>query len=105
MREIDEQQMASVMKAALDVVAPYKGAFCLSLDVDGLDPEVAPGVGTPVNGGISYREGHLAMEMIADHGGLCAMDIVEVNPIVDRKNVTAINAVEMAASALGKTII
>jgi len=105
MRDIDERQMATVVKEALDIVAPHRGAFCLSLDIDGLDPDVAPGVGTPVPGGVSFREGHLAMEMIADHGGLCAMDIVEVNPIVDRKNVTAISAVEMAASALGKTII
>jgi arginase len=72
--------------------------------MDVLDPQEAPGVGTPVRGGLTYREAQLAMEMIADTGRLVAMDVVEVNPILDRENATALLAVELALSALGKKI-
>jgi arginase len=77
----------------------------VSLDMDGLDPDVAPGVGTAVRGGLTYREAHLAMELVADSGLLCALEIVEVNPILDRQNATAALAVELAASAFGATTL
>jgi arginase len=73
----------------------------ISLDMDGLDPDVAPGVGTPVRGGLTYREAHLAMELVAESGLLCCLEIVEVNPILDRQNATAALAVDLAASAFG----
>jgi arginase len=73
--------------------------------MDALDPKEAPGVGTPVRDGLTYREAHLAMEMIADSSSLVAMDVVEVNPILDRENATAQLAVELVLSALGKKII
>ena len=77
----------------------------ISLDMDGLDPDVAPGVGTPVPGGLTYREAHLAMELIAESGLLGSLEIVEVNPILDRQNATATLAVELAASAFGATTL
>ena len=76
----------------------------LSLDMDVVDPDVAPGVGTPVRGGLSYREAHLAMELAAESGLLDSLEIVEVNPILDRMNETASLAVELAASGLGARI-
>ena len=76
----------------------------LSLDMDALDPKEAPGVGTPVRGGLTYREAQLAMELVADCSQLVAMDVVEVNPILDRENATALLAVELVLSALGKKI-
>ncbi|MGI8420935.1 MAG: arginase family protein, partial [Gaiellaceae bacterium] len=77
----------------------------VSLDLDVLDPEVAPGVGTPVRGGLSYREAHLALELVAESGLAGSFDLVEVNPILDRANQTAKLAVELAASALGARIL
>ena len=73
--------------------------------MDALDPEVAPGVGTPVRGGLSYREAHLALELVAESGLAGSIEVVEVNPILDRENTTAALAVELVASALGKTIL
>jgi arginase len=73
--------------------------------MDALDPEVAPGVGTPVRGGLSYREAHLALELVAESGLAGSIEVVEVNPILDRANETAALAVELVASALGKTIL
>ena len=73
--------------------------------MDALDPEVAPGVGTPVRGGLSYREAHLALELVAESGLAGSFEVVEVNPILDRENTTAELAVELVASALGKTIL
>jgi arginase len=73
--------------------------------MDALDPEVAPGVGTPVRGGLSYREAHLALELVAESGLAGSFEVVEVNPILDRANETAALAVELVASALGKTIL
>jgi arginase len=93
-----------VVGGALEVVqgAPF---VHLSLDMDVVEPEAAPGVGTPVRGGISYREAHLMMELIAQAGVVDSMEVVEVNPIVDRENRTAELAVELVTSALGKSIL
>ena len=77
----------------------------VSLDMDVLDPDQAPGVGTPVRGGITYREAHLAMEMICDSGKMLSMEVVEVNPVIDEVNRTADLAVELVMSALGKRIL
>jgi arginase len=81
------------------------GFVHVSLDMDALDPEVAPGVGTPIRGGLSYREAHLALELVAESGLAGSFEVVEVNPILDRENATAQLAVELVASALGKTIL
>lgn len=104
MHDIDRRGLASVMEEALMRVSMGTAGIHVSLDMDALDPAEAPGVGTPVLGGISYREAHLAMEMIAQSGKLLSMDLVEVNPILDAHNVTAELAVEFALSALGKRI-
>jgi len=104
MSEIDRRGLEAVVRDALDVVAG--AAFVhLSLDLDVVDPEVAPGVGTPVRGGLSYREAHLAMELAADAGVIDSFEIVEVNPILDSRNRTARLAVELVASALGQRIL
>jgi arginase len=81
------------------------GFVHVSLDMDSLDPDVAPGVGTPVRGGLSYREAHLAMEVVAESGLVGSLEVVEVNPILDRENETAVLAVELVASALGARIL
>jgi arginase len=81
------------------------GFVHLSLDMDVIDPEVAPGVGTPVRGGFSYREAHLALELVAESGLLGSLDVVEVNPIFDRENATGELAVDLIASALGARIL
>ena len=104
MSEIDRRGIGSVMKEALDAVAG--GGFVhVSFDVDVLDPKIAPGVGTPVRGGITYREAHLAMELLAESGIVTSLEIVEVNPIYDLANATGALAVELVASALGARII
>jgi arginase len=105
MADIDRRGIASVMHEALTVV--QGPAFVhLSLDVDVCDPEIAPGVGTPVRGGLSYREAHLAMELIAEAGSLLtSLEVVEVNPILDHANVTGDLAVGLVASALGARIL
>jgi arginase len=105
MSDIDHRGISDVMRQALAIAGKANDGIHLSLDMDALDPEHAPGVGTPVRGGLTYREAHLAMELIADSGRLVAMDIVEVNPILDRENATALLAVELVMSALGKRII
>lgn len=105
MRDLDERGMSSVMSEAIALAALGTDGIHLSLDLDGLDPDEAPGVGTPVRGGISYREAHLAMEMLADSGKLVSMDVVEVNPVLDISNQTALLAVELIASAMGKRIL
>lgn len=104
MREIDENGMAEVVREALRVLGSV-GAIHLSFDMDSLDPNLAPGVGTPVPGGLTYREAHLLMEMLADDGRVRSMDFVEVNPILDVSNRTAQVAVELAASLFGQRII
>jgi arginase len=104
MSDIDRIGIERAMREALDRVAGT-GFVHVSLDLDALDPEVAPGVGTPVKGGLTYREAHLACELIAEAGTVGSFELVEVNPILDRENTTALTAVELAASALGQTIL
>lgn len=105
MTEIDRRGMDSVMQQALAIAGAGNDGIHLSLDMDALDPKEAPGVGTPVRGGLTYREAQLAMELISDSGHLLSMDVVEVNPILDRENATALLAVELTLSALGKKIL
>lgn len=105
MRDIDERGMRVVMEEALRLAGRGTVGYHVSLDMDWIDPEDAPGVGTPVWGGATYREAHLAMEIIADHGRLLSFEIVEVNPVLDERNQTAELAVEMALSAFGKKIL
>jgi arginase len=104
MSEVDRNGIEPCMREALAHVEG--GTFLhVSLDMDVVDPEHAPGVGTPVRGGLSYREAHLAMETVAEHGGMSSLDVVEVNPILDRENATGKLAVELVASALGARIL
>ena len=104
MSEIDRRGVEEVVRDALE--RARGSAFVhVSLDMDLLDPDVAPGVGTPVRGGFSYREAHLAMELVAESGLVDSLEVVEVNPILDRENETAKLAVELAASALGARIL
>jgi arginase len=105
MRDIDERGMVAIIKEAIDIVSAGTAGFHLSLDMDAIDPREAPGVGTPVRGGITYREAHLAMELICDSGGMMSMEIVEVNPVLDEANRTALLGVELIMSALGKRIL
>ncbi len=104
MHDIDRRGLATVMDEAISFVSTHTDSIHLSLDLDALDPKEAPGVGTPVLGGLSYREAHLAMEMVSESTRLRSMDVVEVNPILDRINITATLAVQFAASAMGKRI-
>jgi len=105
MHEIDRLGMTRVMEEAIDHVSRGTDGVHLSLDLDGLDPHDAPGVGTPVIGGISYREGHLAMEMLAEADILISAEFVEVNPILDRQNMTARVAVALMSSAFGDKLL
>lgn len=105
MADIDRMGMARVMEEAIEAVSDGTTGIHLSLDLDALDPMFAPGVGTPVNGGVTYREGHLAMELLALSGKLISVDVVEVNPILDAQNRTAQMAVELVESLFGKTVI
>ncbi|MGB6191050.1 MAG: arginase [Terracidiphilus sp.] len=105
MRDIDERGMRAVMEDAIAAAGKGTAGYHVSLDMDWIDPEDAPGVGTPVRGGATYREAHLAMEIIADHGGMLSFEIVEVNPVIDEHNRTADLAVELACSAFGKKIL
>lgn len=105
MREVDERGLRSVMEEAITAASLGAAGFCVTMDMDFLDPEEAPGVGTPVRGGATYREAHLAMEMIADSGRMLALELVEVNPVIDEVNRTATLAVELALSAFGKKIL
>ena len=105
MSDIDQNGISTVLRQAVALAGQHNNPIHLSLDMDALDPQEAPGVGTPVRGGLSYREAHLAMEMVADSGRLVSMDVVEVNAILDRENATARLAVELILSALGKKIM
>jgi arginase len=105
MRDIDERGLRSVMEEAIRIASDGVSGFHLSLDMDFVDPAHAPGVGTPVRGGATYREAHLAMEMICDSRRMVSMEIVEVNPVIDERNRTAELAVELAMSGLGKRIL
>ncbi len=104
MADIDRSGMAKAMERAI-AVAGQAGGIHLSLDMDALDPNDAPGVGTPVRGGLTYREAQLAMEILAASGKLRSIEIAEVNPVLDSGNRTAALAVELVASALGETIL
>jgi arginase len=104
MSDVDRMGVEPVLRAALEHVAG-PGFVHVSLDMDAIDPDVAPGVGTPVRGGLSYREAHLAMELIAESGLVSSLDVVEVNPVLDRENETGKLAVELVASALGARIL
>ncbi len=104
MRDVDERGIGAVAHEALAKLAHVEHLH-VSLDMDVLDPTEAPGVGTPVAGGLSYREAHVLMEILADSGRLCSMDVVEINPILDQSNLTANVAVELVLSALGKKIL
>jgi arginase len=104
MSDVDRLGVEPAVREALAHVAG-PGFVHVSLDLDVVDPDVAPGVGTPVRGGLSYREAHLVMELVAESGLASALDVVEVNPILDRENATGKLAVELAASALGARIL
>jgi arginase len=104
MSEVDRMGVESCMREAMDH-ASGAGFLHVSLDLDVVDPDDAPGVGTPVRGGLNYREAHLAMEIVAESGLLDSLDVVEVNPILDRENATGQLAVELVASALGARIL
>jgi arginase len=97
--------MRAVMERSIALASDGTAGFVVSFDADVVDPADAPGVGTPVPGGITYREAHLAMEMIADSGKMVAFELVEINPILDVMNKTAILGVGLASSALGKKIL
>jgi arginase len=105
MRDIDERGMRAVMEEALRAAGDGTAGYHVSLDMDWIDPEDAPGVGTPVRGGATYREAHLAMEILADHDHMLSFELVEVNPVIDEHNRTADLAVELACSAFGKKIL
>ena len=105
MRDIDERGMREVMSETLKFATDDTGGIAVSLDMDFVDPMDAPGVGTPVRGGVTYREAHLAMEMIADSEAMASLEVVEINPVIDEHNRTALLGVELALSALGKKIL
>ena len=105
MRQIDERGLRAVMDEAIGVASAGTAGIHLSFDMDAVDPDEAPGVGTPVRGGLTYREAHLAMETICDSGKMCSMEVVEVNPVIDESNRTAVLAVELVMSAMGKGIL
>ena len=105
MKDIDRAGIAAVTEQALALAGAGTGGIHVSFDLDVCDPTIAPGVGTPVKGGLDYREAHMVMEMVADSGLLRALDLVEVNPILDDRNITAILGAELASSALGQKII
>lgn len=105
MRDIDERGMSDVIHEAIHIATRNAAGLHVSFDVDALDPSLAPGVGTPVSGGLTYREAHLLMEHIADSGMLTSLEAVEINPIIDTGNTTAEVAVGLLLSALGKRIL
>jgi len=105
MKDIDRNGIATVTEQAIALAGAGTGGIHVSFDLDACDPSIAPGVGTPVKGGLDYREAHMLMEIVADSGLLQALDLVEVNPILDDRNTTAILGSELASSALGQKII
>ena len=105
MKDIDRGGIASIVERALAIAGRDSAGIHVSFDLDVCDPTIAPGVGTPVKGGLDYREAHMVMEMVADSGLLRALDLVEVNPILDDRNMTAILGAELALSALGQKIL
>jgi arginase len=105
MKDIDRSGIAAIVEEALAIAGQGTAGVHVSFDLDVCDPAIAPGVGTPVKGGLDYREAHMVMEMVADSGLLRALDLVEVNPILDDRNMTAMLGAELASSALGQKII
>jgi arginase len=105
MKHVDRLGIAEVMERAIALAGTETGGIHVSFDLDVCDPAIAPGVGTPVKGGLDYREAHVVMEMLAESGRLIALDLVEVNPTLDLRNTTAELGVELAQSALGKQIL
>jgi arginase len=105
MRDMDERGMREVMAEAIRFASDETDGIAVSLDLDFVDPADAPGVGTPVRGGVTYREAHLAMEMIADTKSVVSLEVVEVNPVIDQHNQTALLSIELVLSALGKKIL
>ena len=105
MKDIDRLGIGEVMERAVAIASKGTGGFHVSYDLDACDPLVAPGVGTPVKGGLSYREAHVVMETVAESGRLTSFDLVEVNPTLDVRNTTAELGTELALSALGKSIL
>jgi len=105
MRDIDERGLRDVMSEAIRFATDDAAGAVVSLDLDFVDPADAPGVGTPVRGGVTYREAHLAMEMIADSEAMVALEVVEINPVIDLHNTTATLGVELALSSMGKKIL
>jgi arginase len=105
MRHIDERVVLAVVKEALHIATAGTAGFHVSFDLDVVDPREAPGVGTPVRGGLTYREAHLVLETLCDSGGMVSMEVVEINPILDDANRTAAMAVELIMSAMGKRIL
>lgn len=105
MEDIDRRGICWIMEKAVAIATKETDALHISLDMDALDPQFVPGVGTPVRGGLTYREAHTAMEIIADSDKICSLEVVEVNPILDVRNTTAEVATELVESALGKRII
>jgi len=105
MKDIDRQGIASIVEAAVNLAGNGTAGVHVSFDMDVCDPLIAPGVGTPVKGGLNYREAHMVMEMVADSGLLRSLDLVEVNPTLDMQNTTAQLGTELALSALGMKIL
>jgi arginase len=105
MSEVDRNGIEPVMRSALARVTDGTDRVHVSFDLDAVDPSVAPGVGTPVKGGLDYREAHLLMEMLADSGVMTSLEVVEANPILDDRNTSAVFAVELVQSAFGKRIL
>lgn len=105
MSDIDRRGMPACVEAAIEIASKAPGGYAVTFDVDMIDPRFAPGSGTLVRGGTTYREAHLALEMIAEHGGMRSFEIVEVNPMLDQSNITVELACELILSALGKTIL
>jgi arginase len=105
MRDVDERGMREVMTDAIRFATDDAAGAVVSLDLDFVDPSDAPGVGTPVQGGVTYREAHLALEMIADSEAMVSLEVVEINPVIDEHNKTALLAVELILSGLGKKIL
>ncbi|MGQ0541189.1 MAG: arginase [Blastocatellia bacterium] len=105
MSDIDKRGMLACVKDAIAIASAAPGGYAVTFDVDIIDPRFAPGSGTLVRGGTTYREAHLALEVIAEHGGMRSFEIVEVNPMLDQSNITVELACELILSALGKTIL
>jgi arginase len=105
MSDIDKRGMLACVNEAIAIAARAPGGFAVTFDIDMIDPRFAPGSGTLVRGGTTYREAHLALEVIAEHRGMRSFEIVEVNPLLDQSNITVELACELILSALGKTIL